>query len=193
MSHMIHLNGGLEVRQVARVLGLRDQSKVTKCRLGFHNAPPIHSFWLKMTQATLPISNSSEKRAIQPFQHIIALVDEYGPQIWGRKCNRSWLLRAGEHPDYPNDLHFPADRDMILEIVRVLYDQRNKRCQTSGTQAYKERSEGRLQKDFAFSGPNRSQTTLSMKMRLRTCLKIQLKPSHTVLSSEKTLGTRVSI
>lgn len=60
-----------------------------------------------MLKATAPKADSL---AIEPFGHVVEVVDMLGPKIW-IEGNHAHLLAPGEVEEYTEALIWPSDRD----------------------------------------------------------------------------------
>ena len=90
-------------REVATSLGLRFQN--TNGRLKFNEGGPTHSLWKGVLTKNLAIGSGQKA----PFEEIIAIIDEYGPQVWSESNEE--LFEPGVHKLYPVALRWPTDRD----------------------------------------------------------------------------------
>jgi hypothetical protein len=96
------------------MLGFRvvnEQSRLSFKDTSTFRAEHVHDLWVKTEHARNGGGPYDER---QPFDVIRSIVMAHGAQVWGNN-DRSHLLRAGEEPEYCEDLYWPENREEYVK------------------------------------------------------------------------------
>ena len=65
----------------------------------------VRQFWISCTHIRTRGGESS-----QSLKAVEKLLECYGESLWGHSDDRPHLLKAGQCPEYPNDIFWPQDK-----------------------------------------------------------------------------------
>jgi hypothetical protein len=102
-----------KIYSVIHKLGLATKGSDTG-PVGFPSKNTVWMFWHEMKQEC---HNALKDPNLNADTQLSALITYYGPKIWGTE-DRSFLVQARHYSEYPRDLFYPADHEMLVRIPK---------------------------------------------------------------------------